>query len=477
MINRTYNTGDSFRGRGRNDTYSPRHREDRNTQRIPKEVESRKSKDDRLLSSYLEKKLGTCTSASKIKGCIMNIENDTELRASLSLCDPTKKIPLRACHFNQVLNHLKHLKQEESESESEFLESIFRNLFKALRLSIENPWTISTIMSNLEICHDKSLVRDLLLSLSSQIENCKEPFSSQHIAMCFYGIHGQDPKACSPVIKALETKLSSCKEQFSPYQIAMCFYGIHGQDPRVCSPVIKALEAQLLSCKEQFSRQHIAMCFHGLEGQDEEACTEVTKDLVYKLDKLDRNETLPPNLVSMILGKAKWHLAIIDAENLLTSIKPRLILDQGSEENFSVLRELCLLNYLHHQRNRRTLPSFSELKKFISSKLERESLHTNIKTEEESRVKEIIQKILEDNTAIGQSHLIDGIESDLYVEKLKLRIEVDGKHHLNKAQCDEDQLRDEYLKNTYGIRTIRILNGTKEGEIKEAIQSLLKQAI
>ena len=78
------------------------------------------------------------------------------------------------------------------------------------------------------------------------------------------------------------------------------------------------------------------------------------------------------------------------------------------------------------------------------------------------------------NLQFRRQYSIDRYILDFYCPALKLAIELDGDYHFNGVVCERDYVRDKYLFENFGIRTIRFENKIVFEQPQSIINAILQ---
>ncbi len=304
--------------------------------------------------------------------------------------------------------------------------------------------------------------RKIIQELTIKLRDCKDRFTAQNITMSLYGLNKQDPAVCREIIQELTVKLRDCKESFTAEYIAMSLYGLNEQDPAMCREIIQELTVKLRDCKEPFTAQHIAMSLYGLNGQDPAVCREIIEALIAKTR--DCKDVLNTKHLAMVLNGIRDHFSTFETLDEFFSFLKSSIYNETihpSKDNLTVnacLQNLCLFNYVYKKNYSKDIPDFLEMKNALMTLYERLDSSEYKMTDEERRIGKILRTHYS-SKVFENSKVLDGIEMDIYCNDPKINIEVDGSQH---SWSRTDALRDEYLREVYGIETLRIHNGTSE---------------
>jgi very-short-patch-repair endonuclease len=282
-------------------------------------------------------------------------------------------------------------------------------------------------------------------------------FSTESIHKIMYGLFGQDPEICRPIIAKIADQIHTLEFDNNYKQLLMLAYGLFDQDPEICKPIVCKL-AELIECFDQIDRKSVVMLTYLLSNQDPDLTSSILRKLSALIPQTQEDFTTQ-NLTMIfqgLLGKNKD-----DIDIMIDSLKDKLgsfeRIDFSNSNAISLnpfLRALSIFLFKHPDQRQSLDPLLQNLKSKIANSDQTKSQSNNF-TELVSA--EVIKNFFSStglNCDVLKNEYIDGIEMDIYIPKLHLNIELDGNGHLSSVK--NNQLRDEYLLNAHHIKTFRI---------------------
>ena len=141
-------------------------------------------------------------------------------------------------------------------------------------------------------------VKRIIAVLSNRIQSSTNlTFNGQMIVNCFAGMQlmSSDHKEVEDLIVILTSKLDDCSEDFSTHMLSEIIYNLQSMNsgnPRVIK-LISVIYEKLMKCKDAFCAKEISSALYGLRGMscDSAAVQKLLKTLIQKFN-LSRDENL-----------------------------------------------------------------------------------------------------------------------------------------------------------------------------------------
>ncbi|MBT6843075.1 MAG: hypothetical protein HOA17_04655 [Candidatus Melainabacteria bacterium] len=302
------------------------------------------------------------------------------------------------------------------------------------------------------------------------------------------------PKSYAELYQVLADALSSGLKISIPSIVSSAMLGLLKKDPAMVEPLLQELEKQLDQNINSMGLVEISDIFYALTYNTSATATSIRSKLktrletvvnanlgmspaeVYKaLSKIcygarfdDRHLAVATSVLSTMLQsdqelptEAITYAAIVSGLRLNPSKHSALldILEQNplnnKDDQALLLRELVLLQFAGKGK----IACEEKLSSLIC-KLQ-EGLDNEIDTPNisgssfEAMVFADLTR-LQPNLNFSATKYVDGFEMDIYLPDLKINLEVDGPYHKLELVKKDNQMRDDYLQETYGIETYRV---------------------
>lgn len=306
---------------------------------------------------------------------------------------------------------------------------------------------------------DTRAVRYIISLLAKKIKGCKS-MTGMHISMSMCSLQGKENSLeAEELISSLLEKVIEPGVQFGAKSVRDSFFGLAGfQNSPVTDKMLHALTIKLQECKEPLTADVISKSMQGF--QESTATKRLLEILSQEVD--DASNFQPADIALSIRGihQAKFSCKIVEQK----------FIAKLNRMQFHRDKDLIMSGLGPVLRISNNWDSLSERVKIALRQFD----DPTPPSANETMIKDfLIHQYPWEKTLCNYS--LGGLELDVYMPKLRLSIEIDGREHQKPVKKLWDKSRDEYLMKNYGVHVHRLnnFNWNDAENHKETIRQLI----